>query len=298
PLAEWTTRIHHVSLLSEILRIWTELPEDTKIFLVIDEPESNLRGGTSKGLKAYQDFRYMIRKLGITKAEIWHNISEQYKSIREDDSESVYRIMKDTQSSFDFTRNHRGEALVQRVEGVPGVARLKFATRGMGSIDVDVNMSALIRRIAKLHIVAEIKAEVRAALADPHTLLEDYRDEAALAAEEAAAQAAREQECITQILADPTRFQNPQGLIDADRVRRSFHLTFRDAQHLASIAQARLPPVTSDEQLVQAILARRQEFLGKRGIGFDREKITRLLGVSDRRARELLRIANQRAGFA
>src|ERR1041385_5503169 len=69
---QYGDRIVHVSLLSEILRKWTELPEGTRIFLVLDEPESNLRGGSTSGVKAYQDFRYMIRKLGIAKTEIWH----------------------------------------------------------------------------------------------------------------------------------------------------------------------------------------------------------------------------------
>jgi hypothetical protein len=300
PAGTYSPRIHHISLLSEILRIWTELPEETKIFLVIDEPESNLRGGSSKGVKAYQDFRYMIRKLGIAKAEIWHNISEQYKSIREDDSESVFRIMKDTQASFDYTRNIRGETITQRIQGVPGIARLQFATRGIGSIDVDVNMAVLIRRIAKLHVLSDIKAEVRAALDDPRTMLGDYRDEDALKAEEAAAQAAREEDWIVQILAEPSRFLDSRGAVDVDKLRRAFHVTYRDAQHLAEQAEAKLPRAPEEdvnEKLVVEILRRREEFLGKRGTGFDREKIMRLLNVSDRHARHLQGVANQRAGF-
>jgi hypothetical protein len=158
---EYANRIHHVSLLSEILRVWTELPEGTRIFLVLDEPESNLRGGSTSGVKAYQDFRYMIRKLGIAKTEIWHSVSEQYKSIREDDSESVYRIQKDTPTSFEFSGHSKGDAYTQRVEGVPKTSRLVFATEGMGSIDIDVNMAQLIKRIAKLHVVSEMKAECR-----------------------------------------------------------------------------------------------------------------------------------------
>lgn len=84
---QYTDRIHHVTLLSEVLRIWTRLPAGSLIVLVIDEPEANLRGGTSKSVRLFQDFRNMMRKLGMSKLEIWHSEAEQYKAIREDDND-------------------------------------------------------------------------------------------------------------------------------------------------------------------------------------------------------------------
>jgi hypothetical protein len=298
---EYKDRIFHVSLLSEILRKWAELPEGTRIFLVLDEPESNLRGGSTSGVKAYQDFRYMIRKLGIAKTEIWHSFSEQYKSIREDDSDHVYRIMKDAQTGFDFAGHAKGEAYTQRVEGVPETQKLTFATEGMGSIDVDVNMAQLIKRIATLYVVGDMKKEVQAALADSLTYRKEYRDPATVQAEEAAAKEAQDADYVRQILANPEKFQDTKGPgFDEEKVRRAFGLTYRDAKYLTLRAwdeRPREPQEAADDALVQDILARRDEFLLKTGRGFDRAKIQKLLGVSFRKAISLAEAANQKAGF-
>jgi hypothetical protein len=301
---EWTPRIHHVSLLSEILRIWCGLPEETKIFLVIDEPESNLRGGTSKGLQAYQDFRYMIRKLGITKAEIWHNMSEQYRGIREDDSEGVFRIMKDTQSSFDFTERRKGEKATTRIEQVPQLERLTFATRSIGSIDIDVSMKHIMRRISKLYVLADIKNAVREALEDPKVYLEDFQDdedpERELAEQAKKAQAEGEDEAaIQRILQDPRPFMGRlENCFDRNLVQSTFGFTESRARRVALVAWRRysIKFTAEEEAVLKAILERSQEFLTPGGRGFDRAKVRAAFNLSDRAARRLCREARHRRG--
>jgi hypothetical protein len=294
--------LHHVSLLSEVLRIWTDLPEDTRILLVLDEPESNLRGGNTKSVNAYQDFRYMIRKLGIAKIEIWHSESEQYKGLREDKSEKVYRILKDQKDAFSFTRRIRDQIIKQRVENVPKECGLGFATRGMTTIDIDVDMGALLRRIGKLWRLDEIKAAVREALEDPRIYQAEYRSEEAKQQAEAVKQAdqeRREQDVVRQVLADPTRFlaASKDGF-DPATIRRAFGLTFRDADRLARLAWAKHKPTSAgrEEAIIRDLLARPEEFYSKQKRCFDPVKLRAAFGITHDLSRELAKRAWERRG--
>ena len=228
---QFTSRIYHVSLLSEILRIWSQLPPDTPIILLLDEPESNLRGGSSKSVKVFNDFRYMLRKLGIAKLEIWHSESEIYKALREEASESIYRIFKDDKTSFQLDHQVRGADVHRRIENVPGLEFLEFATRGLGSIDIDVNLQAMLRGLAKLYRMEDMKASVDAALKDPGNYLDAYR-------ENGPETLAREA-VLVKILADRPRYSTERGAFNVARIREDFALSWREATALAREARRR-----------------------------------------------------------
>lgn len=235
---KYTQRLHHVTLLSEILRIWSTLPEEARIYLVLDEPEANLRGGHTKSVNTFMDFRYMIRKLGIAKLEIWHTEGEQYKAIREERSEKLFRIKKDDKATFTLESLVRDATVTQRVESVPPLAFLGFAHRGMGSIDVDVNMNLLIRRLAKLHEVPEMKRAVRESLSDSRYFLPEYRND--MEPRRRRRKASKDDGVIQAILANPDRYLGARGSnFDRHKVRRAFRLTTRDAERLAHDAWQR-----------------------------------------------------------
>lgn len=304
PTGRYAGRIHHVSLLSEVLRIWADLPEEIRILLVLDEPEANLRGGNTKSVNAYQDFRYMIRKLGIAKIEIWHSDSEQYKGLREDDSEKVFRIVKDQKDAFTFTRRIRDQIIKQRVENVPENRVLTFATRGMASIDIDVDMGAILRRIAKLWRVAEIKAAVREALQDSRIYQAEYRSEEAEAKAEAAKRAEqdrRDGELVRRILADPEQFRARRGGFDRNAIQHVFGVTARDADYAALKAEKREAsekPKTPLEAAVEAVLAEPERFLSMSRRSFDPDKVRTGLGIARPAAREAAKEAWRRWGEA
>ncbi|MCA1810791.1 MAG: ATP-binding protein [Halobacteriales archaeon] len=283
-------RIHHVSLLSEVLRIWADLPENARIVLVLDEPEATLQGGMSRQVLDYKVFRFMIRKLGIAKVEIWHNESDQYKGLREDKSEQVYRIHKDQKDAFTFARRFGDQLIKQRVENVPKDCGLTFATGGMATIDVDVNIAVLVRRIGKLWRPQDIKAEVRAALDDPHTYHAAFRskeDDAKTEAVKRAQQDRRDAEVVAAILADPKAFLAKRGgSFDRNVVQRRFDLTVRDAEYLAMRAWQEKPKDKLESALAE-ILARPEDFMGVRQQSFDPEKIQAALGVTVKQSRKL-----------
>jgi hypothetical protein len=303
PTGKYSDRIHYVSRLSEILRIWTALPPDTPILLVLDEPESNLRGGNSKGKTVYLDFRYMIRKLGMAKVEIWHTESEQYKQIREEKSDHLYRILKDARDAFQFTQTVRGQKIAQRVEQVPGLQVLSYATKGMASIRPDVDMEELIDRIAKLYDQQAMKDSVREALEDPRYYLNPERMGEAV--EEAARENQRRREkaedeaFIQRILAAPKDFMTSRDGFDRDLVSRVLGVGFARARLLAVEAwkrhQQRGEDLTAeDARVVEEVLARSLEFLNQSGRGFSREKIRVAYGLSMPRAMRIAREAWRR----
>jgi energy-coupling factor transporter ATP-binding protein EcfA2 len=236
-------RVHHVTRLSEVLRIWAELPPGTRIVLVIDEPESNLRGGASKSVRVFQDFRYMIRKLGMAKLEIWHSTAEIYKALREDDSEQVYRMVKDDKSSFELTRNVRGESVVRRIDNVPDLVDLTFATYAAASMVVDVSMQVILDRIAKLWIAQDMKREVLAALNDKGTYLEDYQDDAKTpAAAPKPDEMPKIEDAVAKVLANPAEYRGARAAYSVAKIRAAFHLTLRQAQFVAELCKQRAKP--------------------------------------------------------
>ncbi len=227
-------RIHHVSLLSEVLRIWTRLPPGSLICLVIDEPETNLRGGSTKSVRMFSDFRHMLRKLGMSKLEIWHTESEQYKALREQEGENVTRIVKTEKESFEVHRTLRKEGFKQLVEGVHELRFLNYAHRGMASIDVDVNMNRLIRFISKLHRVGEMKTAIQLALGDSSFYLADFQPE-----DGSAGQVDEWEKVIECVLRDPTRYLTQKRFINRVLLCEEFALSDRAARRVAAEATRR-----------------------------------------------------------
>jgi hypothetical protein len=297
----YTDRLRHATRISEVFRIWSDLPLDAQILLVIDEPESNLRGGTSKAVQTYGVFVYMNRKLRISRLEIWHNENEEYAGIRGKKNEQVFRVMKERKDSFSFERVNRGITVKQEVDAVPELHFLEFSTWGMGSITVDVDMAALLRRLEKCVRPEEMKLTVRAALEDASCYLPDLAPEGARTEQKARSEdaARRHADILRQLKAEPERFLGMRGhSYDRAKVRAAFGLTQDETNYLCSLAWDALPkpkkktqPKPVDPAHVQAILERAQEFLLKRGRGFDRDKIRMELKVSGPVARELARAA-------
>jgi hypothetical protein len=298
PEGRFPGRIHGVSLLSEVLRIWAHLPLGARILLVLDEPESTLQGGMSRSVLDFKVFRFMIRKLGMAKIEIWHNTSDQYKGLREDKSEQVYRIKKEQKDAFTFTQRRGEQVIKQRVENVPRECGLGFATEGMATIGVDVNISALVMRIGKLWRPADIKAEVRRALEDPAIYHVGFRSKEAEEKAEAEKQERdkrRDEARVGAILADEARFLARRGDgFDRNAIQKHFNTTERDADYLALRAWQARPPVDPIEQAIRTVLERSDEFLGKQRRSFDRQKIMRGLGLSDKDARIVAKQAWER----
>jgi len=301
-LGQYGERIHHATRISEVFRIWSELPVDTQILLVIDEPESNIRGGTSKAVRVYQDFVFMNRKLRISRIEIWHNSNEEYQGIRDKENEQIYRVMKERTDSFTITRQQRGLTIHQAVEAVPKLRFLEFSTWGMGSITVDINMAALLRRLEKCTRPEEMKAVVKEALLDASTYLEDHAPEGARTPEQAKDEATTERHArvLAQLKAQPEAYLGMRRQsFDRAKVQAAFGLTQAETNYLCRLAWEALPasaksqrprPVL-DEKMVEAILAHTDEFLSPGGRAFDREKIRLAFGVTAMVARELARVA-------
>lgn len=222
-------RIFHVSRLSEILRIWTELPNTARTILVLDEPEANLRGGSSRSVRTFSDFRNMLRKMRMSKLEIWHSEGEIYKSLREEDSEQVTRITKTEKTAFTVASLFQGKTLEQHVQGVEDLEFLRYAHRGMASIDIDVVMQRIMTRLGKATTTEEQKKAVREALEDPAYYVREYRDVVDVKAEPAGLR----EDIIQHVLRDPLPYLTAKRHVDHSRLRREFGLTVREAEATA-----------------------------------------------------------------
>jgi hypothetical protein len=234
--------------------------------------------------------------------EIWHNENEEYSGIRDKDNEQIYRIMKERQDSFSFTRQRHGITIRQEVEAVPKLRFLEFSTWGMGSITVDVSMTALLRRLEKCTRPEEMKAVVKEALLDASTYLEEYVPDGARTDDDAEDEATtqRHADILRQLRAEPEKYLGMRRQsYDHDKVQKAFGLTHRETNYLCGIAWETLPKQRKsqrpkpkvDPAHVEAILARVSEFLLPSGRGFDRPKIRALFGVSVAVSRELARQA-------
>lgn len=243
PTGKYSERIHHVTLLSEVLRIWAKLPAGCLIVFVVDEPETNLRGGTTKSVRLFSDFRYMLRKLGMSKLEIWHNQDEVYKSLREENSDHVTRLHKEEKHGFAAQRIIRGDHVTQAVSGVGALEFLSYAHRGMGSIDVDVNMKRLIRALSTSEEVADMKQVVKSALADAAYYLPEYRPDA-----EPGEQGASREKVILHILKHPDVFLTQKRHVNHEKVREEFGLKHREAREVAQEATKRWRDANPDWQ--------------------------------------------------
>lgn len=231
---QFNDRIHHVTLLSQIFSIWARLPENCLIVLFIDEPESNLRGGSTKSVKLFSDFRHMIRKLGMSKLEIWHNEAEQYKALREENSDNVTRIFKNEKEAFEVHRKFRGDGFKQRVEGVHELKFLKYAHRGMASITVDVNMPRLIHRLSSLTQTGEMKDAIRTSLGSAYYYVDEYKprhDDDAITDEW--------EKVIEHVLRDVRPYLTQKRHMDRHLLRQEFDLTDRVARRVAAEATKR-----------------------------------------------------------
>jgi hypothetical protein len=256
-------------------------------------------------VKTFQDFRHMLRKLGIAKAEIWHNESEQYKALREEKSEQLYRVMKERKDSFSFTYQFRNETVTQDVQEVPEVAQLTFATRGMASIDVDVNMQALISHISKLYELPDMKRAVRDALGQPRFYHAEYRDDEEVSRQDKDAQEQRDKDAVARILANPARFLNRKGDgFHLELIRKALACTEREADYFAIKAWESLKrkearkrpkgsprrPEDADAAALKAVRRNPTPFTTKRG-ALDSEAIRRAFGLTHRGAAYVTRTA-------
>jgi hypothetical protein len=180
------------------------------------------------------------------------------------------------------------------------VAVLTFATRGMASIDVDVNMQSLISHISKLYEVADMKKAVREALTQPRFYHAEFRDEGEVRRSEAAAQDKEDRERVAAILAKPERFLNRAGPgFHVASIRKAFACTNREAdyaamkawEHIAKEAasKGRRPPRLARQkaEAVEAIAlqeVRQDPKRFKTARGFDAELIRRTFDLTHRGA--------------
>lgn len=122
---------------------------------------------------------------------------------------------------------------------------LRYAHRGMASIDVDVQMSRILRRVASLHRLWDMKQAVREALEHDETYTAEFREDAER--KRAPRTQDEKERILAEVLADASRYLTKHHTIDPLRLRSEYDLTFREARALAGEATRRLKAQQGDE---------------------------------------------------
>lgn len=237
--AGFASRIHHAVTLSAIIRLWAEAPEGTHFLVVVDEPESMLRGSSSRAVKHWSSFANFLRKMHMVVWEIWHDETEIYRNMREGRGPRFYRVQKDAKATLSI----RHEERVQHIYDVPSLSHLTYDDEDTGTLTVDVDMGLLMHRLSNLPGEAARKAAALAALEDEDIYLEGFGPEGSDASgpgvEPTPAEEPRTlRDVLDEVLADPDHYRNQRGSIDPDLVRLEHGVSHRDAQAIAKRANA------------------------------------------------------------
>lgn len=243
-------RTHRARCLSDILRIWLELPRGVKILLHLDEPGTTLqaKSGGGKQVEAFNEWRGHIRKMGMTVCYAWQWRRQIFKWLREglDEKDEAISLIEKPSKQEMVVHQWRGGTLSKvHIPDVPGREGFSYADEDSTSILMDLSFAELvIRTYGRDDTSDDLREAYAEALQDPLLFFEDRRRMHFSVAEIEAAKAAvkngdggdrqaRLDEVEQAVRDNITPFLGTRGGVIHTAIRDYFGITFREAEEVA-----------------------------------------------------------------